>query len=196
MPPPRHDGPHHGGEPAAHGHRHGGASPPGPPPPPKQNPKLLSLLLKAIIMTLITTLFFLFLGLAAIILLHLCLAGGLLHRRRQIDLPPAPGGALPPRELKRLPKFRYPKRGAQGQQYQGCTDCAVCLDEFSQGQWCRKLVGCGHVFHRSCVDTWLVKVAACPVCRSQVRAQVGSTRSGIDGRDCKQLWAFGRETPI
>ncbi|XP_048133119.1 RING-H2 finger protein ATL56-like [Rhodamnia argentea] len=193
--PPHHDT-FHGGEPAS-GHQNNGASTL---PPPKQNPKLLSLLLKAIIMTLITTLFFLFLGLAAIILLHLCLAGGLLHRRRQIDLPPPLGRALPPRDLKRLPKFRYPKRGAQGQgqgqHNQGFTDCAVCLEEFSQGQWCRKLVGCGHVFHKSCVDTWLVKVAACPVCRSQVRAQVGSTRPGIDGRDCKQLWAFGRETPV
>ncbi|KAL3744098.1 hypothetical protein ACJRO7_013366 [Eucalyptus globulus] len=194
MPP--HHGALHGGGPAS-GHRHGGGSLPSPPPP-KQNPKLLSLLLKAIIMILITTLFFLFLGLAAIILLLLCLAGGLLHRRHQIDLPPPPGGALPPRDLKRLPKFRFPKSGAQGQGLhdQGFSDCAVCLDEFSQGQWCRKLVGCGHVFHKSCVDTWLVKVAACPVCRSPVRAQVGSTGPGIDGRDCKQLWAFGRETPI
>ncbi|GLT97566.1 hypothetical protein SLE2022_151240 [Rubroshorea leprosula] len=32
----------------------------------------------------------------------------------------------------------------------------------------RKLDGCGHLFHRKCVDAWLVKITACPVCRRRV----------------------------
>ncbi|PPR86378.1 hypothetical protein GOBAR_AA34312 [Gossypium barbadense] len=38
-----------------------------------------------------------------------------------------------------------------------------------QGQWCRSLVACGHLFHRKCLDGWLIKVAACPICRTRVR---------------------------
>ncbi|PPD81633.1 hypothetical protein GOBAR_DD21436 [Gossypium barbadense] len=47
--------------------------------------------------------------------------------------------------------------------------CVICLDGFRQGQWCRSLVGCGHLFHRKCLDGWLIKVAACPICRTRVR---------------------------
>ncbi|KAI4381097.1 hypothetical protein MLD38_007206 [Melastoma candidum] len=141
----------------------------------KRKPRLLSLLLKAIIMTIITSVFFVFLGLAAIILLHLCLAGGLFHRRGSSSPRGSPTllqgqhrqwpalTGLSPSDLRRVPKFRFLEYGKS-------QDCAICLDEVREGQWCRRLIGCGHVFHKGCVDTWLVKVAACPVCRRGVRS--------------------------
>ncbi|KAI4376790.1 hypothetical protein MLD38_014508 [Melastoma candidum] len=162
----------------------------------KRKPRLLSLILKAIIMTLITSVFFVFLGLAAIILLHLCLAGGLLHRRGNGR--GSPGGSptldqlqgqhqqssaltgLSPSDLRRVPKFRLLGYGKS-------PDCAICLDEVREGQWCRRLIGCGHVFHKCCVDTWLVKVAACPVCRRGVR----SPREGDGGGRGRELKVDG-----
>lgn len=132
-------------------------------PPPKPNQKFLSLILKALIMTFITSLFFLFLGVAAILLL--CLAGGALHGRRRRTYFPNFSNGLPPEDLIKLPQFRYAKRIER----QAHSECVVCLDAYREGQWCRKLVGCNHVFHRSCLDTWLVKVAACPICRTRVR---------------------------
>ncbi|KAJ4833139.1 hypothetical protein Tsubulata_006250 [Turnera subulata] len=170
-----------------HNHHHGGA----PPPPPKPNQKLLSLILKAIIMTVITTLFFVFLGVAAIVLL---LATAALHRHSapsssssSSSSDASSSNGLSPKDLRRLPRFRFPARKWRPEEAAAADQqppCVVCLDGFREGQWCRKLDGCGHVFHRRCVDSWLVKVPACPICRAQVRVDGGEE----DGR---HLWGFG-----
>ncbi|RID50701.1 hypothetical protein BRARA_H01408 [Brassica rapa] len=80
------------------------------------------------------------------------------HRRRESS-----DGLLSPRCVKSLPQFKF---------YEPTTlygsECVVCIEGFRQGQWCRKLPGCGHVFHRKCVDFWLVKVGTCPICRDRV----------------------------
>ncbi|KAF8044630.1 hypothetical protein N665_7398s0001, partial [Sinapis alba] len=78
------------------------------------------------------------------------------HRRRESS------DGLSPRCVKSLPQFRVYEQTEYG------SECVVCIDGFRQGQWCRKLPGCGHVFHRKCVDFWLVKVATCPICRDRV----------------------------
>ncbi|KAI4377259.1 hypothetical protein MLD38_014919 [Melastoma candidum] len=186
MPSPN---PHHESSAAAAG---GGA------PSFKRSPMLFSLLLKATIMALVTCLFFVFLGVAAIILLNVCLAGGLLHRRGSLspeddddgllrNYPRLPRPGISPSDLRRVPKFRFFSHGkiaaALGKQREATSaDCAICLDEVKEGQWCRRLVGCGHVFHKGCVDSWLVRVAACPLCRRRVR---GLREGGGRGRDSK-----------
>jgi len=30
--------------------------------------------------------------------------------------------------------------------------CLVCLSDYEQGEECRTLSGCGHFFHRECID--------------------------------------------
>ncbi|KAJ7955723.1 RING-H2 finger protein ATL56 [Quillaja saponaria] len=160
-------------------------------PPPKQNHKLLSFLLKAIIMTFITSLFFIFLGFAALILLHLCLAGAVLHHprfRRSTQLQATSSNGLSPHDVKKLSQFRL----AKGNEPESDFQCVVCLDGLRNGQWCRELSVCGHVFHRRCVDTWLIKMAACPICRTPVSLNVGTvdSPSGPKEEEAKQLWAF------
>ncbi|RZC86282.1 hypothetical protein C5167_007465 [Papaver somniferum] len=44
-------------------------------------------------------------------------------------------------------------------------DCIVCLERFIKGETCRSLPRCKHVFHASCVDSWLIQVPSCPLCR-------------------------------
>ncbi|XP_061347545.1 RING-H2 finger protein ATL56 [Gastrolobium bilobum] len=138
---------------------------------PKPNPNLLSLFLKSIIMLLLTSLFFLFLGFAAFVLLHLFLIGGAVHRLRSRPAPTrfsaTPSNRFSPRDVSKLPHFRF-SMGSEPEP-EPDSHCVVCLDGFRYGQWCRNLPGCGHVFHRRCIDTWLVKVAACPTCRTPVR---------------------------
>ncbi|KAL3617980.1 hypothetical protein CASFOL_038302 [Castilleja foliolosa] len=47
-------------------------------------------------------------------------------------------------------------------------DCAICLDSFREGDECRNLRICKHLFHSKCVDRWIVKNPSCPVCRTRV----------------------------
>ncbi|XP_006832453.1 PREDICTED: E3 ubiquitin-protein ligase RNF43 [Chrysochloris asiatica] len=41
--------------------------------------------------------------------------------------------------------------------------CAICLEEFSEGQELR-VISCLHEFHRTCVDPWLQQRQTCPLC--------------------------------
>jgi len=45
--------------------------------------------------------------------------------------------------------------------------CAICLDEFRDGDMARKLA-CSHLFHRDCLDPWLQVSSSCPVCKRVV----------------------------
>ncbi|KZV33173.1 hypothetical protein F511_18189 [Dorcoceras hygrometricum] len=45
------------------------------------------------------------------------------------------------------------------------SDCAVCLDEMGSGQPVKLIPGCDHGFHAACIDVWLSKNSACPICR-------------------------------
>lgn len=160
------------------------------PPPLKPNPMLLSSILKALIMTFITCIFFLILGFVAF-LLFLILATGAFHRRRtQSDLP---SSGFSPRHFKTLPQFRF-----RTQNQTASSDCVVCLDAFREGQWCRKLPACGHLFHRRCLDTWLVKLSACPICRTPVlgnaSASASASATGLEEEEAKRLWNFNRNT--
>ncbi|KAL8533322.1 hypothetical protein ACS0TY_009640 [Phlomoides rotata] len=44
--------------------------------------------------------------------------------------------------------------------------CSICLGDYKDGDLLRLLPDCGHLFHRSCVDTWLMTHPTCPICRN------------------------------
>ncbi|KAB2010467.1 hypothetical protein ES319_D10G240000v1 [Gossypium barbadense] len=46
-----------------------------------------------------------------------------------------------------------------------CTECVICLEEFKDGDSCRVLTNCNHLYHQLCIDGWLVKDSHCPLCR-------------------------------
>ncbi|CAE6044932.1 unnamed protein product [Arabidopsis arenosa] len=48
------------------------------------------------------------------------------------------------------------------------TECAVCLSLLEEKDNARMLPNCKHVFHVTCVDTWLTTQSTCPVCRTEV----------------------------
>lgn len=49
----------------------------------------------------------------------------------------------------------------------GDEECAICLSDFEDGEELRHLY-CNHLFHRNCVDRWLVKNAFCPKCKRSI----------------------------
>ncbi|KAI3701636.1 hypothetical protein L6452_26866 [Arctium lappa] len=163
--------------------------------PPKRHPKLFSIFLKFIVMFLILSLFLLFLGLAAIILLHVLLVGSFVRRRHRRhrhrhsrNITPPPTSSYSFLDLQtHLPSFQYSAAAAT---FSG--DCSICLENFKESELCRSLPECDHVFHTHCVDSWLTKVANCPVCRRRVRLETGRPSDRIDGDDdCKFLWVIG-----
>ncbi|URD82904.1 RING [Musa troglodytarum] len=125
-------------------------------------------------MVVALALFFLFAGVAAIVLLHLLVAGRTLRRRsRSLNGPLFPNAAddaspagLSVAQLKGLPWFEYSGRSASPPWPP--PDCTVCLEGFKKGERCRALPSCGHVFHVTCVDRWLAKSRGCPICRALV----------------------------
>ncbi|KAK2525597.1 Rnf43 [Columba livia] len=65
--------------------------------------------------------------------------------------------------------------------------CAICLEEFSEGQELR-IISCSHEFHRECVDPWLQQHHTCPLCMFNILArdsvdQAVATGSRLAPRD-------------
>ncbi|GMJ10522.1 TRANSLOCATED PROMOTER REGION, nuclear pore anchor [Hibiscus trionum] len=50
-------------------------------------------------------------------------------------------------------------------------ECVICLEEFKDGDSCRVLSDCKHLYHKICIDEWLVKDRHCPLCRDSVRRE-------------------------
>lgn len=57
-------------------------------------------------------------------------------------------------------------------------ECSICLEKFLLADRVRQLKGCGHTFHSSCIDLWLLRCAHCPLCKGDVR-----TDSEANGRE-------------
>lgn len=77
--------------------------------------------------------------------------------------PPPPNKGLKKKALRALPKTSFD--GAAAALRGRLAECPICLVEFVQGDEIRILPHCGHVFHVSCVDTWLGSNSSCPSCR-------------------------------
>ena len=51
--------------------------------------------------------------------------------------------------------------------------CVICLDNYERGTY-KRVLKCGHVFHKKCVDRWFCKLSeydkdlTCPICRKKV----------------------------
>jgi hypothetical protein len=63
----------------------------------------------------------------------------------------------------------------QQQQQTSCLDdvhhettCAICLNEYEQGDLVLSGTSCSHLFHKSCVYEWLLKHDHCPYCRKEM----------------------------
>lgn len=57
------------------------------------------------------------------------------------------------------------------------SECAICLNGFEPSDTVRQLGVCGHTFHRSCIDLWLLRNAECPLCKRSVLTDRGAATS-------------------
>ncbi|KAF1472859.1 E3 ubiquitin-protein ligase RNF43, partial [Pygoscelis antarcticus] len=58
--------------------------------------------------------------------------------------------------------------------------CAICLEEFSEGQELR-IISCSHEFHRECVDPWLQQHHTCPLCMFNILARDSVDQATVAG---------------
>ncbi|PAV85083.1 hypothetical protein WR25_04507 isoform A [Diploscapter pachys] len=52
------------------------------------------------------------------------------------------------------------------------TDCAVCIDPYQTHDVVRTLP-CRHVYHKSCIDPWLLEHRTCPMCKADILKYFG-----------------------
>jgi hypothetical protein len=59
--------------------------------------------------------------------------------------------------------------------------CAICLGDYEIEELLLVFPKCRHSFHKDCILLWLTRSGVCPVCRSDVRAQleVGNQDSDV-----------------
>lgn len=56
-------------------------------------------------------------------------------------------------------------------------ECIICREPLDEAAECKRLPGCGHVFHTACLREWLVQQQTCPTCRSDIAAMEARERS-------------------
>lgn len=121
------------------------------------------------VMEIMISLILLFVGIAVLVVIHVCIVGRAFGRGNQalnmVQRNSIIGTKrMSAEDLKMLPCFDYMANKEKGSS--SPMDCAVCLENFKAGDKCRLLPNCGHSFHAQCVDSWLLKTPICPICRT------------------------------
>jgi len=70
--------------------------------------------------------------------------------------------AARPEQIASLPTFAITERSEQLE-----NTCPICLESLSVADVMRTMP-CMHVFHKTCVDTWLAIQGTCPICKFQI----------------------------
>lgn len=129
-------------------------------------------------MEIVVSLVLLFVGIAVLIIIHVCIVGRAFRRGYGNGGTVQRGGGgggggggqgMSAEELKKLPCFEYRAVAvavAVEKSSNNPIDCAVCLENFKKGDNCRLLPNCNHFFHSQCIDSWLLKTPICPICRT------------------------------
>lgn len=73
-------------------------------------------------------------------------------------------------EINTLP-HKYKKLRRTSETDEDSEKCTICLSQFEVDNDVRRLP-CMHLFHRDCVDQWLVTSKHCPICRVDIEAQI------------------------
>ncbi|OIT28715.1 PREDICTED: RING-H2 finger protein ATL77-like [Nicotiana attenuata] len=119
------------------------------------------------VMEIVVSVVLLLVGIAVLVFIHVCIVGRAFRSRNGITgvifNPRNVNKSMSQDDIKKLPCFDY-KVEIKGSS--SPVDCAVCLENFKVGEKCRILPKCNHSFHAQCIDSWLQKTAACPICRA------------------------------
>ena len=80
---------------------------------------------------------------------------------------------------------RWPLQGREKAPFRGQgqdATCSVCLADMVKGEAVKELPACRHCFHAACIDEWIKRSAACPLCKRDVLGpKAPPPRSGRGG---------------
>ncbi|XP_017679522.1 PREDICTED: E3 ubiquitin-protein ligase RNF43 [Lepidothrix coronata] len=76
------------------------------------------------------------------------------------------------------PRCRPASRWDSASSCSSAPVCAICLEEFSEGQELR-IISCSHEFHRECVDPWLQQHHTCPLCMFNILARDSTDQATV-----------------
>ena len=131
-------------------------------------------------MEIVISVILLFVGIAVLVVIHICIIGRAFRGGNQ-GLGIAQRGniignkIISSEDLKMIPCFDY----MAGDKGTSPVDCAVCLENFKNGDKCRLLPSCRHSFHSQCIDSWLLKTPICPICRTSAKVPKNGVVSGV-----------------
>jgi len=85
---------------------------------------------------------------------------------RRANRPQWTGAA--PNLLKRLAKGKFEKPD-DAENQSAAVECCVCLEEFKENETVITLpCNSKHVFHESCIKSWLENNNSCPLCKAPI----------------------------
>lgn len=79
----------------------------------------------------------------------------------------------PPSYITMLPTYRYQKKCEEEEkknndtEYIGKDMCIICRMDFKESEDIRALP-CLHIYHRRCIDKWIIKKRVCPTCKYSI----------------------------
>ncbi|KVH98945.1 RING-H2 finger protein ATL16-like [Cynara cardunculus var. scolymus] len=128
------------------------------------------------VLEIVTSVVLLVVGIAVLVIIHVCMVG----RTFRMNQESIESGTLVQSsctisedDIKKLPWYDYKMDEDDDDdddvdEKKRTAECTVCLEGFKVGDKCRLLPNCSHSFHVNCIDSWLIKTAACPICRTCV----------------------------
>ncbi|KAI3638171.1 hypothetical protein MIR68_003782 [Amoeboaphelidium protococcarum] len=78
-------------------------------------------------------------------------------------------------DIAKLKRFKYESRSSDGKQES--DECAICKDEFVDGDKLCSLPQCKHYFHEQCIVQWLKTSDTCPIDRRHLSDQPTTSSS-------------------
>eukprot|EP00916_Digyalum_oweni_P017411 GHVL01028493.1.p1 GENE.GHVL01028493.1~~GHVL01028493.1.p1 ORF type:complete len:272 (+),score=22.66 GHVL01028493.1:127-942(+) len=78
--------------------------------------------------------------------------------------------------IRALPSYRITKENLEWAN--NASPCPICLMDVIQDDEVR-LLNCGHVYHRECIDVWIFRKASCPTCKSVITKKSNYSESYI-----------------
>mmetsp|Transcript_52338 Transcript_52338/g.111925 ORF Transcript_52338/g.111925 Transcript_52338/m.111925 type:complete len:291 (+) Transcript_52338:158-1030(+) len=99
------------------------------------------------------------------------------------SLPTDAGGGragLTPSEIRSLPSEFTLGDDVEADCGGEVRECPICINGLEPGDSVRRLPGCDHIFHRSCIDLWLLRRADCPLCKHCVQGGITSPSLGVE----------------